>query len=145
MKSETTVLIAVGYAPVREALVAMFTSHEGFRVVAEVNSDSAALRAARDLHPDLAVIEPELSNCGGWWALQQIRSEGLASVVIALGRRPDVALAQALGAHLHLQIGTSPRELLNAVYGLLATSSVGVSGSAVETEAHLLADTHTVI
>src|SRR5207302_9848710 len=62
---ETTVLVAVESAQIREALVAMLGALEGFRVVAEADSDDAALEAARHHRPNLALIEPELSGCGG--------------------------------------------------------------------------------
>jgi len=40
-----------------------------------------ALQAARDKRPHLALIEPELSGCGGWWLIKQIQAEHLAAVV----------------------------------------------------------------
>src|ERR1051326_8764876 len=44
---ETTVLVAVGSATVREALVAMLGAIDGFRVVCEADSADAALECAR--------------------------------------------------------------------------------------------------
>src|SRR5438045_3752985 len=84
-----SVLVAVESAQVREALVAMLGALDRFRLVAEADNDEAAIDAARRLSPDLALIEPELSGCGGWWAIRQIQTERLAGVVVALGRRAD--------------------------------------------------------
>src|SRR5690348_16596628 len=75
---ETTVLVAVESPQVREALVAMLGALDGFRIVAEADTDEAALEAARRQRPHLALIEAELSGCGGWWTIQQIQSEQLA-------------------------------------------------------------------
>jgi DNA-binding NarL/FixJ family response regulator len=115
-RPKTTVLVAVQSAQVREALVAMLGALERFTLVAEAEDDTSAVEAARNLCPDLALIEPELSDCGGWWAIKQIQAEHLAGVVVALGRRPDCGgLAQLVGAQTYVQMGTSPRDLLEAL------------------------------
>jgi DNA-binding NarL/FixJ family response regulator len=114
----TTVLVAVESAQVREALVAMLGALDRFRVVAEADTDADAIEAARQLRPQLALIEPELSDCGGWWAIRQIQTEHLAGVVVGIGRRADcVGLGNGeVGSAPHyIQIGTSPRELLSAL------------------------------
>jgi two-component system response regulator DesR len=110
--SRTTVLVAVESAQVREALVAMLGALDRFRVVAEVDNADAAVDSARSQRPNLALVEAELSGCGGWWAIKQIEAERLADVVVALGRRADGALAQFVGARSYVQMGTSPRDLL---------------------------------
>ena len=145
MRDETTVLIAVGQGRVREALAAMFNAREGFRVVAEVDSDAAAMAAARLLRPDLAVVEPALSDYAGLWALQQMRAEGLASVTVALGRRTDSALATALGVDLHVEMGIAPRDLLCALDRILSPAAAGQARSTAQAENQLLADAHPVV
>jgi DNA-binding NarL/FixJ family response regulator len=134
---ETTVLIAVESAQVREALVAMLGALDGFRIVAEADSDEAALEAARNHRPNLALIEPELSGCGGWWAIQQIRADQLAGVVVALGRRANDALAHLAGAQSYVQMGVSPRDLLTALEAAMAFRRPPVSGTA-QTQGNLL-------
>ena len=142
--AETTVLVAVESAQVREALVAMLGAIDGFRVVAEADSDDAALEAARRQRPGLVLIEPELSDCGGWWVIQQIRAEKLACVVVALGRRPNESLAQLAGAETFVQMGTSPRDLLSALETAMSFRRPPVSGSA-ETQQDLLPNTDPVL
>jgi DNA-binding NarL/FixJ family response regulator len=143
----TTVLVAVESAQVREALVAMLGALDRFRVVAEADTDSAAIEAARRLRPHLALVEPELSGCGGWWAIRQIQVEHLAGVVVGIGRRADclgLNNGDVGGAHRYIQIGTSPRELLSALE--MAMAQQPSNGSAVaETQRDLLADTHPMI
>ena len=140
-QAATTVLVAVQSAQVREGLVAMLGALDGFRVVAEADTAEAALEAARNQRPDLALVEPELSDCGGWWVIQQIRAEHLASVVVALGRRADSGCAQIVGAQSYVQMGTSPRELLSALEAAMRVPAA----SAAQTERDLLSDAHTVI
>jgi DNA-binding NarL/FixJ family response regulator len=142
----TTVLVAVTSAQVREALVAMLGALDGFQVVAEADNDDAALDAARNLRPYLALIEPELSGCGGWWVIQQIQAERLAAVVVALGQRADGFLAQMVGAQTYVQMGTSPRDLLSALEAAISNrASAGANGSAAQTEHDLLSDAHSVL
>jgi response regulator NasT len=141
--SATTVLVAVASAQVREALVAILGTLDGFRVVAEADSDEGAIEAARSHRPRLALVEPELSGSGGWWAIQQIQAERLADVVVALGRRADGVLARLCGAQSYVQIGTAPRELLNALEAAMALQTP--RGSAAQAERDLLTDTHTVL
>lgn len=142
--AETTVLVAVESAQVREALVAMLGAIDGFRVVGEADSDDAALEAARRQRPRLVLIEPELSDCGGWWVIQQIRAEQLACVVVALGRRPNESLAQLAGAQTYVQMGTSPRDLLDALEAAMSFRRSPVSGSA-EAQEELLTDANAVL
>jgi DNA-binding NarL/FixJ family response regulator len=139
-KRETTVLVAVESAQVREALVAMLGALDGFRVVAEAANDEAAVEVARTQRPHLALVDTELSGCGGWWAIQQMQAESLVQVVVALGRRADGVLAQHIGAHIYVQMGTSPRDLLSALQAAVANS---ISGA--QAEGHLLADADTVL
>jgi two-component system response regulator DesR len=139
--SKTTILVAVESANVREALVAMLGTLDRFRVVAEVDTADAAVEAARSHRPDLALIEPELSGCGGWWAIKQIQSEQLAGVVVALGRRADGALAQLVGVGTYVQMGTSPRDLLTAVEAAIGQS--GLSGA--QAQQNLLPGAHPVL
>ncbi len=142
--TETTVLVAVASAQVREALVAMLGAIEGFRVVAEADSDDAALEEARRQRPRLVLIEPELSDCGGWWVIQQIRAEQLACVVVALGRRPNESLAHLAGAEMYVQMGTSPRDLLSALETAMAFRRPPISGSA-EAQQDLLPEANAVL
>jgi DNA-binding NarL/FixJ family response regulator len=132
----TTVLVAVESAQVREALVAMLGALDRFRVVGEADTDTAAIEAARQLRPHLALVEPELSGCGGWWAIRQIQAEHLAGVVVGIGRRADCLGLDNLdvggGVHHYIQIGTSPGELLSALEAaMLAQPPSSSNGSAV--------------
>jgi DNA-binding NarL/FixJ family response regulator len=101
---------------------------------------------ARRQHPRLVLIEPELSNCGGWWVIQQIRAEKLACVVVALSRHAaNESLAEFAGAQSYVQIGASPKDLLSALETAMAYRTPPVSGSAAEAEDHLLPDADAVV
>ena len=138
----TTVLVAVESAPVREGLVAILGAVDGFRVVAEAATDEAAVEAARLHRPSLALIDLELSGCGGFWAIRQIESEGLATVVVALGRRASFNLADLVGAQSYVQMGTSPRDLLTTLEAALAFRAKALGAQA---QHELLPDAHSVV
>jgi DNA-binding NarL/FixJ family response regulator len=140
---ETTVVVAVESDQVREALVAMLGARDGFRVVAETNDVDTALEAARRLHPRLVLVDPELSEGGGCWLIQQIRAEQLACVVVALGRHSNGTLAERIGAQSYVQMGISPRDLLSALE--TAAVSPARASRATEAEEHLLADADAVL
>src|SRR5262249_11709651 len=139
----TTVLVAVESAQMREGLVAMLGALDGFHIVAEADTDEAAIEAARTHHPELALIELELCGCGGWWAIRQIESERLSGVVGALGRRGEGTYAQLIGAQSYVQVGTSPRDLLNALQAAIAYRTRAASDA--EAEGDLLSDADSVI
>src|SRR3712207_2253717 len=86
--TETTVLVAVESACVREALVAILSALDGFQVVAEAASGEEAVELARQVRPHLVVIDQELSDSGPW-AIQCMQREQLARRIIALGRNYD--------------------------------------------------------
>jgi DNA-binding NarL/FixJ family response regulator len=140
---ETTVLVAMQSAHVREALVAMLGATEGFRIVAETDNHESAVEAARKQRPDLALVEPELSNCRGWWAIQQIQAEQSAGVIVALGQRANAQFARLVGAQTYVQIGTAPRDLLRALEAAVAVRTKPASSA--QTEQHLLADAYPVL
>ena len=136
-------LVAVQSAHVREALVAMLGAIDGFRVVADTDNYQTAVEAARRQRPRLALVEPELSDCRGWWAIQQIQAEGFAGVIVALGRRADAGLAKLVGAQTYVQMGTAPRDLLSALEAAMAFRTPPVSTA--EAEQHLLPDAYPVL
>ena len=125
----------------REALVAVLGTLDGFRVVAEADSDEAALEAARSQRPRLALIEPELSGCAGWWTMKRMQAEQLVGVVVALGRKGNCGgLARAVGAQAYVQMGSSPRDFLDAIQAATAILS-----GAAEAQEELLANSHAVV
>jgi DNA-binding NarL/FixJ family response regulator len=113
---EATVLVAVSSPGVREAMVAMIGALEGFRVVAEATTADQALQLARCHRPALAVVDDDLDQCSGTWTIRQLRGEGLAQAVIAIGWRGNGGeRARAAGALLYVQMGGSPEEMLGAL------------------------------
>jgi DNA-binding NarL/FixJ family response regulator len=113
VEHETTVLVAVSSARVREALVAMIGAIEGFRVVGEATTAEQALHLARAQRPAVAVVDDDLANYAGAWTMQELSRE---VVVVAVGWRANAAIqARAAGARLHIEMGCSPEDVLAAL------------------------------
>lgn len=93
----------------------MLGALDGFQVVGEASTQEQAVALAREWRPRLALIDHELSDQGVWWAIQVLRGEELADVIVALGRRADGLLAELAGADAYVQIGCMPRDLLNVL------------------------------
>ena len=115
----------------------MLGAHDGFEIVGEADTDEQALAMAHRLRPELALIEQEISDCCGWWLIQSIQRERLAKAVVALGLRGDDFAARQAGADAYIQVGSSPREVLQALRRALR--------SVAETEDHLLSNANAVL
>jgi DNA-binding NarL/FixJ family response regulator len=111
----TTVLVAVRSPEIREGLVAMLSALEGFQVVGEAASGEQALELARSVRPRLALVDEGLAGECEWPTVHAMHTEGLAEVIVALGRRAQCVQAQLAGARTYVQMGTAPRELLSVL------------------------------
>jgi len=113
---ESTVLVAVRSARVREALVAVIGAMEGFRVVGEATTAEQALQLARAERPMLALVDDDLADCSGTWTMQELSGE---VVVVAVGWRANAASqCRAAGARLYIEMGGSPEDVLSALLDL---------------------------
>ena len=69
------ILIADDHEVVRIGLSALLDRQEGFRVVGQAASGQEAIRLARSLHPDVAVLDIRMPNGSGIDACRQITAE----------------------------------------------------------------------
>ncbi|MGI8768575.1 MAG: ANTAR domain-containing response regulator [Propionibacteriaceae bacterium] len=93
------VLVAEDEALIRLDLVEMLTE-EGYQVVGEAADGEAALEMARELKPDLVVMDVQMPKMDGITAAEQIAEERIAPVVMltAFSQRDLVDRARAAGA-----------------------------------------------
>jgi DNA-binding NarL/FixJ family response regulator len=110
------VLVAVRSAQVREALAALIGSFDGFRVVGEAASDEQALAIARADRPRVAVVDEALPGSHLGSTIQALHEEALVGGIVAISTRANGAgRAQAAGARAYLQMGASPKDILEAL------------------------------
>ena len=99
-------------------LRAVFGAARNCEVVAEATTAEHAVRDARNLHPDVVVMDADLPGASGVVACQVIRSESPDSQVVMFGTAPDATIVIAAiraGARGYLLKRTEPARLVNAV------------------------------
>jgi DNA-binding NarL/FixJ family response regulator len=115
------VLIADDHPPTRMG-VRMALESAGMEIVAEVASAEAAVTAALELHPDIALLDIHMPAGGGIGAARQIgaRAPRVAVVMLTVSRDDsDLFQALAAGARGYLLKDTDPDRLPIALQGVL--------------------------
>ena len=110
------VLIAEDEALIRLDLKEMLVE-EGFDVVAEVSDGASAVRMARELRPDLAILDVKMPVMSGIEAAEQITNERLSAVLVltAFSQRDLVDKAKRAGAMAYLVKPFQKHDLLPAI------------------------------
>jgi two-component system, response regulator PdtaR len=112
----TRVLIAEDEALIRLDLREML-QEEGFEVVGEVGDGASAVRLARELTPDLAILDVKMPVMDGIEAAEEISKERLSAVLIltAFSQRELVERARRAGALAYLVKPFQKHDLLPAI------------------------------
>lgn len=97
--TQPRVLVAEDEALIRLDLVELLTA-EGYEVIAEAGDGEEALRLARDLEPDLVVMDVKMPKMDGITAATAIAEERIAPVVMltAFSQRELIDRAREAGA-----------------------------------------------
>ncbi len=116
--SAIRVLIVDDHEIVRKGLSAMLAEQEGFEVVGQAGTGNAAVTLAKELQPDIVLLDIFLGNTNGLYIAQQL-SRGCpeARIVIVTGMGNDDYLFRAMriGVHGYLQKALPIDELLAAL------------------------------
>lgn len=112
----TRVLIAEDEALIRLDLREML-EEEGFEVIAEVADGASAVRGARELRPDLVVLDVKMPVMDGIQAAEEIARERLSAILIltAFSQRELVERARRAGAMAYLVKPFQKHDLLPAI------------------------------
>jgi two-component system, response regulator PdtaR len=112
----TRVLIAEDEALIRLDLREML-QEEGFEVVGEVADGASAVRLARELAPDLVILDVKMPVMDGIEAAEEISKERLAGILIltAFSQRELVERARRAGALAYLVKPFQKHDLLPAI------------------------------
>jgi len=110
------VLIAEDEALIRLDLKEMLLE-EGFDVVAEVSDGATAVRLARELRPDLAILDLKMPVMDGIQAAEHITNERLSAVLVltAFSQRDLIDAARRAGAMAYLVKPFQKHDLLPAI------------------------------
>lgn len=85
-----TILIVDDYAPFRQ-MARSLLDNEGFNVVGEAESGAAALRAARELRPEIVLLDIQLPDFDGFEVAERLRELDPAPIVILISSRDEYA------------------------------------------------------
>jgi len=123
---EVRILIAEPYDVVRRGIRMLLETRPGWVVVAEVADGREAVKQARQLQPDVIVLEIGIPKLNGLDAMRQIRQDSPQSKVLIFTREESEFLvyeAIAAGAAGYLFKSDKEQELVSAVEAVLRHKS----------------------
>jgi DNA-binding NarL/FixJ family response regulator len=140
------VLLADDHAVVRQGLRTFLDLQDDIEVVAEAGDGAAAVAAARELDPDIVLLDLVMPGTDGLAALRELR-EGRARVIVLTSFGDDDKLFAALrgGAAGYLLKDVQPTELVRAIRSAHAGDSPlspAIATRIVEEVAHTGAPAH---
>jgi DNA-binding NarL/FixJ family response regulator len=112
------VLLADDHTMFRQGLAAVLASYGGMEVVAEVPNDAEALRLARELEPDVVIMQVQMPFERAKGSLRQMRSASPSPkvVVVTMFEEPRYLRGlMELGASAYLVKSASAEHLVAAV------------------------------
>ena len=114
----TTVLLADDHIMFREGLASLLTSYGGLEVVGETTNDQGAVALARELKPDVVIMQVQMPFDKAKEALDQMREVEPAPKVVIVTMFEDPAFVRdllKLGASGYVLKSGSSRQLVGTV------------------------------
>ncbi len=132
------ILLADDHQILREGLIALLEREPGLQVVGQASDGRTAVRLARELGPDVVVMDVTMPDLNGIDATRQILEENRQVKVIALSMHADRRFVKGMlqaGASAYLLKHSASQELIKAVKLVIANRvylSPEVTGVVVE-------------
>ncbi len=146
MDMDIRILIADDRKMVREAITSLLNSQIGMSVVAEAADGRTAVQLARELQPDIVIMDITMPNLNGIEAARQILHEPSNTKVVLLSEQSDhrcVCEALRAGASGFVSKRCGFDELITAIHNVVANHtylSSEITGLVVEGYVRQLSD-----
>lgn len=121
-----TILLCDDHALIREGLAALLSRQSGWKVIAQVGTGDEAVRLARDLEPDLAVLDVAMPGMSGIDAAHAIRALSPKTRIVALSMYGDEHYRRRMldaGADAYVLKNDASAELVAAIHAVLRDES----------------------
>jgi|SRR5215213_3589643 len=113
------IILAEDHETVREGLKLIVNSQADMEVIGEANNGSAAIKLARELAPDIVVMDISMPELNGLKATKKLKQVCPNVKVLTLTRHTDDAYLQQLiqaGASGYVLKQSAPTELIRAIH-----------------------------
>jgi DNA-binding NarL/FixJ family response regulator len=120
------ILVADDQEGVRKRVIATLTSREDFEVCGEASTGKEAVRLAKDLKPDLIVLDITMPEMNGLDAARQIRASAPDALILILSVHKSKQLmeeARKAGVRGYVTKGETVQKLVQAVEAVLQDRS----------------------
>jgi len=118
MQEKTRVLLAEDHNTVREGIKMLVNAQPDMQVIGEAADGRAAIAKARELMPDLLVMDISMPELNGLKATEKLREEFPELKILTLTRHTDDGYLQQLikaGVNGYVLKQSAPTELINAI------------------------------
>ncbi|HEX8369409.1 MAG TPA: response regulator transcription factor [Pyrinomonadaceae bacterium] len=115
------IILAEDHETVREGLKLIVNAQSDMEVIAEANNGSAAIKLARELSPDIVVMDISMPELNGLKATKKLKQVCPNVKVLTLTRHTDDAYLQQLiqaGASGYVLKQSAPSELIRAIHAI---------------------------
>src|SRR5579864_6164803 len=118
--SPLRILVADDHEVVRRGLCALLKSHAGWEVCAEAADGREAVEMAKQLKPDVVILDIGMPNLNGLAATRQLVQQGNYKIIVLTIDDSDQAVREALdaGARGFVLKSDAARDLVSAVEAL---------------------------
>ena len=120
------ILVADDQEGVRKRVIATLTSREGFQVCGEARTGKEAVQLAKELKPDLIVLDITMPKMNGLDAARHIREIAPHTPILILSvhkSRQLIEEARKVGVRGYVTKGEAVQKLVQAVDAVLQDSS----------------------
>lgn len=112
------ILIVDDHEAIRRGLRALLQSHSGWKVCAEADNGQTAIEKAKDVRPDLVILDLAMPIVNGFEAARAIKCLCPATAILAysvLESEAFVKEAQRIGVDAYISKSDGTQALLNAI------------------------------